>query len=171
MLQRSGIALLLNMITVGSYLVLVTIGHVMNPSAGCMLESSSKIPVSRESFCIPAIFCGVAVCILEMSFLEFVIAQTAAKLNGLIVGMWDIFRGMGHCISIVLPFAFLYLSNVPPSCGFLPLFDTISDATVGVYHLSEGVSMVQTSTKRDHRKHSCHSREQLGEAHESKRGV
>ena len=48
MLRRSGIGLLLNMITVGSYLVLDTIGHMMNPSAGCIIESSSEIPVSRE---------------------------------------------------------------------------------------------------------------------------
>ena len=57
-------------------------------------------------------------CILEMSFLEFVIAQTPAKMKGLMVGMWYIFRGTGKFISLVLPLAFPYLSNVPPSCGF-----------------------------------------------------
>ena len=60
----------------------------------------------------------MALCILEMSFLEFVIAQTPANMKGLMVGVWYIFRGTGHCISIVLPFAFPYLSHVPPSCGF-----------------------------------------------------
>ena len=118
MLQRSGMGLLFNMISVSSYLVLDTIGHVMNPSTGCMIESSSKIPLSREWFCIPAIFHGMAMCILEMSFLEFVIAQTPAKMKGLMVGLWYIFRGTGNCISLVLPFAFPYLSNFPPSCGF-----------------------------------------------------
>ena len=34
------------------------------------------------------------------------------------VGMWYVFSCIGDCISIVLPFAFAYLSNVPPSCGF-----------------------------------------------------
>ena len=34
------------------------------------------------------------------------------------VGMWYIFRGIGNCISILLPFAIRYLSDVSPSCGF-----------------------------------------------------
>ena len=34
------------------------------------------------------------------------------------VGMWFIFKGVGGCFSIGLPFVFRYLSSVPPSCGF-----------------------------------------------------
>ena len=89
MLQRSGIGLLLNMITVGLYLVVDTIDHVVNPSAGCMMiESSLKIPISKKWLCIPAILNGMAVCVPEMTFLKFVIAQTPAKMKGLMVGMW-----------------------------------------------------------------------------------
>ena len=78
------------------------------------------------------------------------------------VGLWCIFRDTGKCISLVLPLAFPYLSNVPPSCGFyLPLFDKISETIVGIYHLPEGVNNVQTATKRHHREHSCDSGEPL----------
>ena len=74
--------------------------------------------MSNEWLCIPAIFRGMAVCFLEMSFLEFMIAQKPEKMKGLMVGVWYIFRFMGHCISLVLPFAFLYHSHLPPSCDF-----------------------------------------------------
>ena len=66
MLQRSGIGVPLGIITVGFL-------YVMNPMAGCMMESLSEIhvPVSSERFYISAMLQGIAKCILERSFLEF----------------------------------------------------------------------------------------------------
>ena len=61
MLQRTGLGLMLSTITLSSYLVMDTIGHVMNPKSGCMMDSSSKIPVSSEWLYIPVIVNGIAI--------------------------------------------------------------------------------------------------------------
>ena len=54
-----------------------------------------------------------------MSFLEFVIAQTPAKMKGLMVGLWYLFRSIGDSIGIFLPFIFQHLPvpHIPVSCG------------------------------------------------------
>ena len=60
----------------------------------------------------------MGVCMLEMSFLEFLIAQTPAKMEGLIIGLWYVVSGMGANLGILLPFIFEHMPNVMPNCGF-----------------------------------------------------
>ena len=120
MLQRTGIGLLLLILSVISCLAIDTTGHAMDTTVECMFRNlnHSKLQLSSGWLCIPMILNGMGVCILEMSFLEFLIAQTPAKMKGLIVGLWYVVRGMGSSLGILLPFIFKQLPHVFPSCGF-----------------------------------------------------
>ena len=118
MLQRTGIGLLLVIFSTISYLAIDTIGHLMDTNVECMFGNHSKLQLSSEWLCIPLILNGIGVCILEMSFLEFLIAQTPAKMKGLIIGLWYVVRGVGSSLGILLPFIFEYLPHIYPSCGF-----------------------------------------------------
>ena len=120
MLQRTGIGLLLLILSVISCLAIDAMGHAMDTTVECMFENlnHSKLQLSSGWVWIPLILNGMGVCILEMSFLEFLIAQTPAKMKGLIIGLWYVVRGMGTSLGLLLPFIFKHLPHVLPSCGF-----------------------------------------------------
>ena len=127
MLQRTGIGLLLLILSVISYLAIDATGHAMDTTVECMFENSnnSKLQLSSGWLWIPLILNGMGVCILEMSFLEFLIAQTPAKMKGLIIGVWNVVRGMGTSLGLLLPFIFKQLPHVLPSCGFYYLLTNL----------------------------------------------
>ena len=120
MLQRTGIGLLLLILSVISSLSIDSMGHAMDTSVECMFGNlnHSKLQIRSEWVWIPLILNGMGVCILEMSFLEFLIAQTPAKMKGLIIGLWYVVRGMGASLGILFSFIFEHLPHALPSCGF-----------------------------------------------------
>ena len=122
MLKRIGLGYVFVFFTILSYIVLVLINQLNDPVPECPL-SPNEANTSHHSLVdppgykwvvIPHIFCGISFFYILVSSLEFVVAQSPKQMQGLMVGLWFAFLGVGEIVNdnMWLPFTLIKSSSL-----------------------------------------------------------
>ena len=128
MLRRIGIGLFFVFITNITYMVIVFIGHQENHSAGCIVltnfnyTESLLMPINYKWLLLPQILGGIALYLIQVTSLEFAIAQSPGSMRGLLISLWYSFREVGYLLSGHLYLLFTFTQHAFPSCGFYYFF-------------------------------------------------
>ena len=128
MLRGIGIGLFFVFITNITYMIIVFIGHQENHSAGCIVltnfnyTKSLLMPINYKWLLLPQILGGIALYLIQVTSLEFAIAQSPGSMRGLLISLWYSFREVGYLLSGHLYLLFTFTQHAFPSCGFYYFF-------------------------------------------------
>ena len=128
MLRRIGIGLFFVIVTNITYMIIVSIGHQEDHSAGCIVltnfnyTKSLLMPINYKWLLLPQILGGIALYLIQVTSLEFAIAQSPGSMRGLIISLWYSFREVGYLLSGQLHLPFKFAQHASPSCGFYYYF-------------------------------------------------
>ena len=123
-LKRAGAGLLLVFISSLLYLTLDTVGHTHSNTTQCMFNTSSvpanTLPISPYWLLIPDIVIGFGYLLINITAIEFALAQIPISLRGTAIGavISTITIGQGIRSGVTLLLSHFNLNKVTPSCGF-----------------------------------------------------
>lgn len=114
MLRRISIGLLFTVLTLVCCIAILCVGHVTFTSA------PSIIHIDYKWFLIPEFTLSIAVFLVQISSLEFIVAQSPKSFRGLMVGLWYAMYGFGLALSTILS-NLIYLKE---NSKLVPLFSS-----------------------------------------------
>ena len=67
---------------------------------------------------IPHVFAGISYCLVQLTSLEFILAQTPKSMRGILVGLWYSISGLMSIVNILLILPFFNIKSGPLGCSF-----------------------------------------------------
>ena len=118
MLKRIGLGLGMTLAINVSYMIMVFISRYVVKSKGCLLNEDFKLPFDYKWQLIPHVFAGISYCLVQLTSLEFILAQTPKSMRGILVGLWYGVGGLMSTVNGVLVILFSYIKSGPLGCSF-----------------------------------------------------
>ena len=118
MLKRIGLGLSITLAINVSYMIMVFVSCFIVKSKGCLLNGDYKLPFDYEWQLIPHMFAGISYCLVQLTSLEFILAQTPKSMRGILVGLWYGVSGLMSIVNTSLVLPFLNIKSGPLGCSF-----------------------------------------------------
>ena len=118
MLKRIGLGLSITLAINVSYMIIVFVSHFVVKSKGCLLNGDFKLPFDYKWQLILHMFAGISYCLVQLTSLEFILAQTPKSMRGILVGLWYGISGVMSIVHVLLFFLFLKIKSGPLGCSF-----------------------------------------------------
>ena len=118
MLKRIGLGLGIRLAINISYMIMVFISRYVVKSKGCLLNEDFNLPFNYKWQLIPHVFTCISYCLVQLTSLEFILAQTPKSMRGILVGLWYGIGGVISTVNGVLVITFSYIKSGPLGCSF-----------------------------------------------------
>ena len=118
MLKRIGLGLGITLAINISYMIMVFISRYVVKSKGCLLNEDFNLPFNYKWQLIPHVFTGISYCLVQLTSLEFILAQTPKSMRGILVGLWYGIGGVISTVNGVLVIPFSYIKSGLVGCTF-----------------------------------------------------
>ena len=118
MLKRIGLGLSITLVINVSYMIMVFVSRFVVKSKGCLLNEDFKLPFDYKWQLIPHVFAGISYCLVQLTSLEFILAQTPKSMRGILVGLWYSISGLMSIVNILLILPFFNIKSGPLGCSF-----------------------------------------------------
>ena len=118
MLKRIGLGLSITLVINVSYMIMVFVSRFVVKSKGCLLNEDFKLPFDYKWQLIPHVFAGISYCLVQLTSLEFILAQTPKSMRGILVGLWYGISGLMSTINVLVLILFFNIKSGPLGCSF-----------------------------------------------------
>ena len=118
MLKRIGLGLCITLAINVSYMIMVFVSCFIVKSKGCLLNGDFKLPFDYKWQLILHMFAGISYCLVQLTFLEFILAQTPKSMRGILVGLWYGVSGLMSIVNTSLILPFFNIKSGPLGCSF-----------------------------------------------------
>ena len=118
MLKRIGLGLCITLAINILYMIMVFISRYVEKSKGCLLNEDFKLPFDYKWQLIPHVFTGISYCLVQLTSLEFILAQTPKSMRGILVGLWYGVGGLMSTLYGVLAILFSFIKSGSLGCTF-----------------------------------------------------